>query len=156
MSEGEDCEIIGKDYILIPDGEYEVSLKHWETSTRFARRDKSDSTRYIGGKLYLWFKVDPYNNTLEGENLIFLAQNVVEVTSPAGKGGKFKVGARSNYYKMLKRLFGSNVAKHTKSPSALNSKLLLARTRTVKTNEKQKKLHENEWYSVIDEIIDLA
>ena len=156
MSSMEDCEIVGRDYILIPEGEYEVSLNHWETSTRFARQDKSDPSRFTGGKLYLWFKVDPYNNILKGENLVFLAQNVVEIRLPTGKSGKFKVGARSNYNKMLKRIFGVGVAKYTKSPSVLKNKLLIARIRTVKTNEKQKQLHENERYSVVDEIIDLA
>ena len=53
MVELADCEIIGRDYALIPEGEYEVVLDSWETSSRFSRKDKDDPALIKGGKLYL-------------------------------------------------------------------------------------------------------
>ena len=62
-----DCEIIGRDYALISEGQYEVVLDSWETSSRFSRKDKDDPSVIKGGKLYLWFRVDPYSQTLDRE-----------------------------------------------------------------------------------------
>ena len=106
MVELADCEIIGRDYALIPEGQYEVVLDSWETSSRFSRKDKDDPALIKGGKLYLWFRVDPYSQTLDREVMLFMAMNVNSLVRPTGENGKFKVGARSKYYKTLKRLFG--------------------------------------------------
>lgn len=151
-----DCEIIGRDYALIPEGEYEVVLDSWETSSRFSRRDKDDPSLIKGGKLYLWFRTDPYNQTLGSEVMLFMAMNVNSVILPTGENGKFKVGARSKYYKTLKRLFGEKVTEYAKSPNALKNKALVARVRTVKTDDKQRKHAEEERYSVIEELIELG
>ena len=72
MSPQDDCEVVGQDYILIPEGEYEVLLQHWETSSQYSRKNKDEPRSLKGGKLYLWFQVDPYNNCLEGRCLVFL------------------------------------------------------------------------------------
>ena len=156
MVELADCEIIGRDYALIPEGQYEVVLDSWETSSRFSRKDKDDPALIKGGKLYLWFRVDPYSQTLDSEVMLFMAMNVNSLVRPTGENGKFKVGARSKYYKTLKRLFGDKVAKYAKSPNALKDKVLIAAVRTVKSDDKQKKHAEEEWYSVIDELIELG
>ena len=151
-----DCEIIGRDYALIPEGEYEVVLDSWETSSRFSRKDKDDPSLIKGGKLYLWFRVDPYSQTLDREVMLFMAMNVNSLVLPTGENGKFKVGARSKYYKTLKRLFGDKVAEYARSPNAFKGKALIAAVRTVKSDDKQRKHAEEEWYSVIDELIDLG
>ena len=156
MVELADCEIIGRDYALIPEGEYEVVLDSWETSSRFSRKDKDDPALIKGGKLYLWFRVDPYSQTLDSEVMLFMAMNVNSLVRPTGENGKFKVGARSKYYKTLKRLFGDKVAEYTRSPNALKGKVLIAAVRTVKSDDKQRKHKEEEWYSVIDELIELG
>ena len=154
MNDTADCEVIGRDYALIPEGEYEVVLESWETSSRFSRKDKDDPSLIKGGKLYLWFRVDPYSQTLDSEVMLFMAMNVNSLVLPTGENGKFKVGARSKYCKTLKRLFGEKQAEYARSPKSLKGKLLVARVRTVKSNEKQKRHAEEEWYSVIDELID--
>jgi|TARA_B110000240_G_scaffold188152_1_gene226625 hypothetical protein len=86
----------------------------------------------------------------------FFALNIASPILPIGIGGKFKVGARSKYNKTLKRLYGNKAASIAKSPKALKDTLFIASIRTVKSNDKQHAHHENEWYSVVDEIIDLA
>ena len=156
MVELADCEIIGRDYALIPEGEYEVVLDSWETSSRFSRKDRDDPALIKGGKLYLWFRVDPYSQTLDREVMLFMAMNVNSLVLPTGENGKFKVGARSKYYKTLKRLFGNKVAEFAKSPNAFKGKVLIAAVRTVKSDDKQRKHKEEEWYSVIDELIELG
>ena len=156
MSQITDCEIIGRDYALIPEGEYEVVLESWETSSRFSRRDKDDPSVIKGGKLYLWFRVDPYKQTLDSEVMLFMAMNVSSLVLPTGENGKFKVGARSKYYKTLKRLFGEDAAEIARSPKSLKGKVIVARVRTFKSDDKQRKHAEEEWYSVIDELIELG
>jgi hypothetical protein len=156
MNDTADCEVIGRDYALIPEGEYEVVLESWETSSRFSRKDKDDPALIKGGKLYLWFRVDPYSQTLDSEVMLFMAMNVNSLVLPTGENGKFKVGARSKYYKTLKRLFGEKAAEIARSPKLVRGKVIVARVRTVKTDDKQRKHSEEEWYSVIDELIDLG
>ena len=151
-----DCEIIGRDYALIPEGEYEVVLDSWETSSRFSRKDKDDPSLIKGGKLYLWFRVDPYRQVLENEKMLFMAMNVSSLVLPTGENGKFKAGARGKYFKTIKRLFGEKAAEIAKTPKSLKDKLLIATVRTVKSDDKQRKHAEEERYSVIDELIALG
>ena len=151
-----DCEIIGRDYALIPEGEYEVVLDSWETSSRFSRKDKDDPSLIKGGKLYLWFRVDPYRQVLENEKMLFMAMNVNSLVLPTGENGKFKAGARGKYFKTIKRLFGEKAAEIAKTPKSLKDKLLIATVRTVKSDDKQRKHAEEERYSVIDELIALG
>ena len=112
------CEIVGQEYILIEEGEYEVVLESWETNSRYSRKDLNDPHSLKGGKLYLWFRIDPYSQILEEEQLIFMALNVDSLRLPLGENGKFRVGARSKYYKMLKRLFGKSARVRKKSKNA--------------------------------------
>jgi hypothetical protein len=156
MKDVADCEIVGRDYELIPEGEYEVVLESWETSSRFSRKDKDDPSLIKGGKLYLWFRVDPYGQVLENEKMLFMAMNVSSLVLPTGENGKFKAGARSKYFKTIKRLFGEKAAEIAKTPKSLKDKLLIATVRTVKSDDKQRKHAEEEWYSVISELIDLG
>jgi len=156
MNDIADCEIVGRDYALIPEGEYEVFLDSWETSSRFSRKDKDDPSLIKGGKLYLWFRVDPYGQVLENEKMLFMAMNVSSLVLPTGENGKFKVGARTKYFKTIKRLYGEKAAEIAKTPKSLKDKLLIATVRTVKSDDKQRKHAEEEWYSIIDELIDLC
>ena len=85
-----------------------------------------------------------------------MALNVSSLIIPSGQNGKFRVGARSKYYKTLKRLFGDKAAEIAKTPKSLKDKLLIAKVRTVMSDDKQKKHAEKERYSVIDELIELG
>ena len=84
MTQIADCEIIGRDYALIPEGQYEVVLDSWETSSRFSLKDRDDPALIKGGKLYLWFRVDPYSQTLDREVMLFMAMNVNSFFLPTG------------------------------------------------------------------------
>ena len=55
-----------------------------------------------------------------------MAMNVNSLVLPTGENGKFKVGARSKYYKTLKRLFGEKAAEYARSPKSLKGKVLIA------------------------------
>ena len=156
MANLDDCQIVGRDYALLPEGSYEVVLDSWETSSRFSRKDKDNPQLTRGGKLYLWFRVDPYKQILNSEAMLFMPMNVSSLVLPTGPKGKFKIGARSKYYKTLKRLFGENAKKYTRSPESLKGKVLIASVRTVTLDDKQKKHDEKEWYSVIDELLELG
>ena len=156
MKDAADCKIVGRDYELIPEGEYEVVLESWETSSRFSRKDRDDPLLMKGGKLYLWFRVDPYGQVLENEKMLFMTMNVSSLVLPTGENGKFKAGARGKYFKTIKRLFGEKAAEIAKTPKSLKDKLLIATVRTVKSDDKQRKHAEEEWYSVISELIDLG
>ena len=85
-----------------------------------------------------------------------MAFNAKQIILTAGENGKFKVGARSNYAKLFKKLFPGNAKRQRKSPKNLMNTLLAVRVRTVRLNEKQKSLAEHERYSIIDEVIDFA
>ena len=154
-SSNDDCELVGTDYILVPEGEYEIYFISWETSSRFSRKDSKDPSKIKGGKLYLWFEIDPYNNQGE-KKLVFMALNVEAVLLPIGKKGKFRVGKRSKYYSIFKRLFGEKAASYAKSPKFLEKTLFKGRVRTVTRDEKQKAYEVSEQYPVIDDIISLA
>ena len=156
MTASDDCEVTGKDYVLISEGEYVAQVVSWETSTRFGRKVKDHPDLVKGGKVYLWFRVDPYRDKLSEEVQIFMPLNAATVQHPAGESGKFKVGARSKYFKTLKRLYGENAAKFSRSPKTLMQQLFIVRVRTVTQDDRQKNHHEHERYSVIEEIIELA
>jgi len=153
----DDCVVEGLDYPLITDGRYEAVLTSYETSTRFCKKGKSSKIR-DGGKIYFHFHIDPYNNAGVGNEkvVVFMAFNAKEINMPAGKNGKFKVGARSNYAKLFSKLFPGDAKRQRRSPKNLLKKLFMVRVRTVRINEKQKPLAEYEKYSVVDEIIDFG
>ena len=88
--------------------------------------------------------------------MLFMAMNVSSLVLPTGENGKFKVGARIKYYKTLKRLFGEKTAEIARSPKSLKGKVFVASVRTVKSDDKQRTHSKEEWYSVIDELIELG
>mgnify|MGYP004271100157 FL=1 len=101
-----DCIVEGIDYPLVKEGLYEAVLTSYETSTRFCKKGKDSKIR-DGGKIYFHFHIDPYNNAGLGKEkmIVFMAFNAKQIILPAGKNGKFKVGARTNYVKLFSKLF---------------------------------------------------
>ena len=99
-----DCIVDGIDYRLVKEGLYEAVLTSYETSTRFCKKGKDSKIR-DGGKIYFHFHIDPYNNAGLGKEkmIVFMAFNAKQIILPAGKNGKFKVGARTNYVKLFVR-----------------------------------------------------
>ena len=153
----DDCIVEGLDYPLIPEGQYEAVLTSYETSMRFCKKGKNSKTR-DGGKIYFHFHIDPYNNAGLGNEkvIVFMAFNAKEIELPAGKNGKFIVGARSNYAKLFNKLFPGDAKVQRQSPKNLMKKSLTVKVRTVITNEKQKRLAEHERYSIVGDILEFA
>ena len=147
----------GVDYPLIEPGIYEAILVSWETSSRFSKKIPGVTTRLRGGKIYLNFQIDPYNNagSTGQKHIVFMALNARTVKKPIGQNGKFTAGRRSKYGKLVKRLFGSEKATRA-TPKLFEKKLFHVKVRTVMTDENQKKLSKSERYSIVDEVVDFA
>ena len=90
------------------------------------------------------------------ERLQFERENQIKIELPAGKNGKFIVGARSNYAKLFNKLFPGDAKVQRQSPKNLMKKSLTVKVRTVITNEKQKRLAEYERYSIVGDILEFA
>ena len=147
----------GIDYPLIEPGQYEAYLVSYETSTRFAKKVPGDNTYMEGGKVYMHFRIDPYNNTGLGneEIIVFMPFNAKTIIRPFGRDGKFTAARRSNYGKLMRRFFGIEESSGA-TPNALKDKLFIVYVRTVEKDEKQRRLRKEERYSVIDKIVDYA
>ena len=152
------CIFEGQDYQLIEAGIYEAVYQHYETSRNFSVRGPGPK-RLQGGKLYLWFLLDPYGNqglSLEGKILLFMAFNCKAVGVPCGKSGQFFMGRRSSWAKLCKRLQGEFKIPSTGSPNEFKERLFTVSVRTVTKDQKQRGHAEHDQYSVIDEIVGLA
>ena len=147
----------GIDYPLIKPGQYEAYLVSYETSTRFAKKVPEDNTYMEGGKVYMHFRIDPLNNAGLGnqEIIVFMSFNAKTIIRPFGRNGKFTAARRSNYGKLMRRFFGTEESTGA-TPNALKDKLFVVSVRTVKKDEKQRRLRKEERYSVIDKIVDYA
>jgi len=156
VSKGE-CELIGPENTLIPEGIYEASYLHFETSALYSKKPVRKGKRREGGKVYLWFWIDPYGNKIDPSQRVelYLSYNTAYVELPTGRKGKFGAKKKSKYYKDYKRLIG--VARDDRiSPNTYRNKLFKISVGTVTTNDRQKKHGEDEQYSVIREIIGIT
>lgn len=147
-----ECKLLGPENILIPPGIYQASYLHHETCGMYSRKMKGEKSRLKGGKVYLWFQIDPYREKLVEMVELYLPYNTTSVEYPFGKGGKFEMTRKTNYYKDHKRLFG--VSRDDRiSPSAFRGKLIEVKVGTVEITEKQKARKVEDQYSVIRGII---
>lgn len=154
-----DTEVVleGIDYPSIKPGQYEANLVSYETSTRFAKKVPGDNSYMKGGKIYMHFRIDPYNNAGLGnqEIIVFMPFNAKTIKRPFGRNGKFTAARRSNYGKLMRRLVGAEESTGA-TPNALKGKLFIVNVRTVEKDEKQRPLRKEERYSVIDKVVDYA
>ena len=152
------CIFEGQDYQLIEAGIYEAVYQHYETSRNFSIRGP-EPKRLQGGKLYLWFLVDPYGNQglpPDEKHLLFMAFNCKAVRVPCCKSGEFFMGRRSNWAKLCKRSHKEFQILGGGSPDELKEKLVTVSVRTVTQDQKQRRHAEHDRYSVIDEIVEMA
>lgn len=160
-SEGPDTDsegvLEGMDYPLIEPGIYEAVFVSWEASSRFSKKIPGVTNRLEGGKIYLHFQIDPYNNagSTSQKHIVFMALNARTVRKPIGQNGKFTAGHRRKYGRLVKRLFGSEKATRA-TPKLFEKKLFHVKVRTVMMGENQKKLSKSERYSIVDEVVDFA
>ena len=155
--ESGECQLLGPENVLIPEGIYQASYMHYETNGMFAKKAKATKAKLAGGKVYAWFWVDPYGQKLDVSQRIelYMPWNATAVLFPLGRGGKFEMTRKTNYYKDYKRLIG--VARGDRiSPNAFKEKLCEIEVGTVKINRNQKKHSEADCYSVIRRIIGIT
>ena len=155
--ESGECQLLGPENVLIPEGIYQASYMHYETNGMFAKKAKATKAKLEGGKLYAWFWIDPYGEKphLSQRIELYMPWNATAVLFPLGKGGKFEMSKKSNFFKDYKRLIG--VARSDRiSPNAFKKKLWKIEVGTVKTNRNQKKHSEADCYSVIRRIIGIT
>ena len=155
--ESGECQLLGPENFLIPEGIYQASYMYYETNGMFAKKAKATKAKLAGGKVYAWFWIDPYGQKLDVSQRIelYMPWNATAVLFPLGKGGKFEMTKKTNYYKDYKRLIG--VARGDRiSANALKGKLWNIEVGTVKINRNQKKHSEADCYSVIRRIIGIT
>jgi hypothetical protein len=155
--ESGECQLLGPENVLIPEGIYQASYMYYETNGMFAKKAKATKAKLAGGKVYAWFWVDPYGQKLDVSQRIelYMPWNATAVLFPLGRGGKFEMTRKTNYYKDYKRLIG--VARGDRiSPNAFKEKLCEIEVGTVKINRNQKKHSEADCYSVIRRIIGIT
>lgn len=155
--ESGECQLLGPENVLISEGIYQASYMYYETNGMFAKKAKATKAKLAGGKVYAWFWVDPYGQKLDVSQRIelYMPWNATAVLVPLGRGGKFEMTRKTNYYKDYKRLIG--VARGDRiSPNAFKEKLCEIEVGTVKINRNQKKHSEADCYSVIRRIIGIT
>ena len=155
--ESGECQLLGPENVLIPEGIYQASYMHYETNGMFAKKAKATKAKLEGGKLYAWFWIDPYGEKphLSQRIELYMPWNATAVLFPLGKGGKFEMSKKSNFFKDYKRLIG--VARSDRiSPNAFKKKLWKVEVGTVKINRNQKKHSEADCYSVIRSILGIT
>ena len=150
--------LVGIDYPLIGEGSYEAVLLTWETSSRYSKKSPDNPSMLKGGKIYLHWHIDPYNNAGLGndEIIVFMPFNANTLHLPLGDKGRFTAGRRSKYGKLIKKQLGRSKSQGRAYPDVFFNKLFEVNVRTVISDEKQQPLSEDEQYSVVDTVIGLA
>ena len=152
-----ECQLIGPKRQLIPEGEYEATFDHYETTSLFTKKVKKVRE---GGKVYLWFHIDPFNNSDQinsKDNIrLYISYNAASVQNPTGKNGKFKMTRAKKFVADYERLIGGVKRRDRISPNNYKGKMLRVRVRTVEKNRAQEKYSADECYSVIDELIEIS
>ena len=144
-----ECLLVGPEYSLIPDGEYQAMYLYHETSNIFTRKEGKVRT---GGKLYLWFEILPFHSGEANKKRLFKSYNVASLVGKKGRGGKFRMTRGKWFVRDYERLIGRTKRKDRISPRAFSGKIFLVETKTVKTNQDQEEWWEESQYSVIDKI----
>ena len=135
----DDIEIDWGNYIIIPEGKYQVMYVSHETTNGS-----------FGAKVKITFTITSYGEFF-GKH-IDAWYNLKEIK----KVGKGKAISLSRHSKLTGELFNALGYKERVkrlSPLALKGKLLWVNVRTVIKNSRQKALHELQRYSVVDSII---
>lgn len=139
----DEIKVIGLDEPLLPDGIYEAVFEGHETSKVF----NSD-------KVFLRFRIVEFGDHF-GERL-YRAYRVKSLKSKPGRKGSYTLNKRSELLLMLVRVLGLNPRKDRPSLLGLKNRVLKIRTRTVKTDSKQRPLPECLWYSVVDDVVSIV
>ncbi|MBM3403214.1 MAG: hypothetical protein FJY21_13090 [Bacteroidetes bacterium] len=129
----------GRDEI-IPDNTYEAMFVSQETIKGT-----------FGAKLKITFKILTYGDFFEKQ--INAWYNVTDLMCPVGKNRRVKAPKGSKLVSQMLSLGYLNSRKDRLSTKVFKNKILLIKTRTVIKDGRQKKLHELQKYSVVDDIL---
>lgn len=147
-----ECELVGPEKHLIPEGDYEAVFTHYETAPIFIKKVREQSQ---GGKIYCWFRLDPYRTSKldpREDYRLFIAYNAASLLAPFGRNGRFRMTRGKKFVKDYERLIGVVRRRDRISPNNLKGKLLKVHVHTVKRDHNQNEYGEASQYSVIDEI----
>lgn len=150
-----ECLLIGERE-RIPEGNYQATYSHYETAGIFSSGIKGDKKIRSGGKVYLWFNIDPFKNSKQidaRENIkLFLSYNAASIIHPFGKNGKFRMTRGKKFVQDFERLIGSVKRRDRISPNAYKNKVLNVHVSDVTRSSNQQKYEEEQYYSVIDKL----
>lgn len=141
IDSGGDFQLDGDELTLIPPGVYQVGFDFHET--RCLHR---------GYKLVLWFKVTSMGEHFEKRLPRYY--NIIKPIGKIGKGGKFKVGRKSDFIREFYAVIPKSVGRLDRVPmTALKSSLIRANVKTVTKGHDQRAIPEQAQYSVIQELL---
>ena len=126
---------------FVEEGSYDVFFKYYETKKVFAAI-----------KIVMWFQIGPGEGF---QKLLPAYRNVHLHTSKPGKSGKFIAHGHGKFMREWMKLFGRDPdLRLDRIPmTKLKNHAIEARIKTVIKDAKQEKLHESNYYSVIEELI---
>ena len=151
-----ECQLIGPERFLIPEGEYEALFTHYETAPLFIKNVRGT---HEGGKVFCWFRIDPYKNSQlidpREDVRLFISYNASSLQIPYGKNGRFNMTRGKKFVKDFERLIGTAKRRDRIYPSNFKDKLLKVQVHTVTRDKEQKDYSERSHYSVVDEILEI-
>ena len=127
-------EVNSQPLVLIPEGEYQVVLKHWKKFWHFGRNDLVmlfeivDQGDYFGKFLHRYYQVK-----WEGEKIV--------------------AGPHSNFFRDYQNCFGRVPNTDQFKISMFEDKIILAEVYTVREDKAKRPLAEVNQYSQIDELL---
>ena len=134
-------QVVGPQIPLLKNGQYDLAFDYYETVKLFGGRSK---------KLALWFRV--ISNGEEFESILPRYYNVLEIKGKPQRGGDFKVGRNSNFFREYVRIFNLPKRLDRIPMTAFQNVIIIGDVRTVNFGYDQKKLPTSLRYSVIDEL----
>lgn len=127
---------------LLPEGQYSVSYTHHETA-------------FVYGAPKVFVHFDVVEPGYHGKKL-YRAYRLKGLIGKPSRFGRFKVGPRSEIYLALAQLLaGEGFRRDRISLRPLKGLVLKATVRTVKTDHRQRKTNETQFYSVIGDLLSI-
>ena len=126
---------------LIPPGEYQLALTHWQTYRFYGKAPK----------LALWFNVVTHGQHFDTK--LARHYNVKALTGNPGRYGRFKAAAGSDLVRDYARLLALPARFDRFDLQSLTRRIVLGRVDTVTTTARQQKLAAAVQYSVVRELL---
>lgn len=135
------AELDGEPPELVPPGEYDLRFLYHETKRIFDRP-----------KLFLWFSIVTFGDHFEKR--VPRYYGATRLIGPKGKGGRFKVGHKSDFLREFMTLFPVPAKRLDRLPmSQFENVMIVGHVRTVERGYNQRPIPENARYSVVDQLL---